>query len=201
MPSVSVAVMGGTFDPIHLGHIDMALKCKEMLNIDKILFIPTGDPPHKQGRSCNKYNRLAMTKLALSDCAWADVLDIEVLREGKTYTFDTLNQLHAMYRDSKIYYIIGADTLGELKSWYRIHDVAKMTDFILVRRMGVREEKLEELKKQAHDDLNLNVIDVCFTGLDISSTEIRSRVCNGKSIDGMVPGLVKEYIFEHGLYR
>ena len=196
----SIAIMGGTFDPIHLGHIDMALHCKEKYGLDEVVFIPTGDPPHKVGRDSTKYHRYEMTKLAVEGYAGFGVSDIEVLRDGKTYTFDTLTQLQEIYNDYDFYYIIGADTLKELHTWYRVHDVVKMTGFIVVGRTGIDGSKFKHLISEVKRDLGANIIDAQYMGLDISSTQVREYAKNGNDLTRLVPQEVLEYIVKNELY-
>jgi len=197
----NLCIMGGTFNPIHNGHLQMAYHCLEKFNFDLMLFIPTGDPPHKKDGAGNKYHRLAMTRLALDGHNRSEVSDIEVEREKKTYTFDTLNQLKKTYSDWNFYYIIGADTLKELHTWYRFQDVARLTCFVLVGRKGTERSEQDGVVDHLCKQYGASIIYADYIGPDISSTDIREMVSNGESIDKYVPGIVDKYIKDHGLYK
>lgn len=196
-----LCIMGGTFDPIHNGHLQMAQHCMQKFCFDKMLFIPTGDPPHKKNSACDKYHRLNMTRLALQDIDWADVSEIEVERNRTTYTFDTLNQLKSEYIEWDFYYIIGADTLKELHTWYRINDVATLTKFVLVGRNGTDIEQQETALRYVKDNYGASIIHADLVGLNISSTIIRNMVLNNSDFSSFVPESVGNYIKENGLYK
>lgn len=196
-----IGIMGGTFDPIHLGHTDMAEHCLRKFSLDKILFYRPGNPPHKKDTCLtDKADRLAMVRLATQRIDGFEVSDIEVKRNGPTYTLDTLIELSRQYREARFYYIIGADTLGELYSWHKIEEVAKRTRFIVVGRKNVEPEALHTFAARVRQDFDGQLIDAEYTGLDISSTLIRQRAAQGASLYGMVEPTVEAYIREHGLY-
>lgn len=197
----NLGIMGGTFDPIHKGHIDMAQQCMDRFSLTKMLFIPTGNPPHKQSNVTDKLHRLEMTRLAVNASTDFDVSDIEVSREGKTYTFDTLQILRDQYPGWGFYYIIGADTLEDLFSWYRIEDVARMTKFLIVGRNGITPDKLHTAAQRVREDFNAQLIDAQFVGLNISSTTIRDKTRNDESLKEYVTNDVEAYIYRHGLYK
>ena len=130
-----LGIMGGTFDPIHNGHIQMAQKCMEKFALDEVIFLPAGEPPHKRNYAVtDKYKRLEMTRLAVKEIPGFSVSDIEIERGGYTYTIDSLRELGQIYKNARFFYIIGADTLGELYTWRNIEEVARLTKFLVVGR-------------------------------------------------------------------
>ena len=197
----TLGIMGGTFDPIHIGHTDMSLFCKEKYNFDKFLFIPTGDPPHKKLQSGNKHHRLNMTQLAVNDIDFAEVSDMEICREKTTYTYDTLIALRAEYPDWEFFYIIGADTLADLHTWYRFADVVKLTNFLVVDREADNNLNVVDLMDNYRKNYNASIINTSYKGLNISSTEIRKRIKRNESISGMVDKAVEGYIYSNELYK
>ena len=197
----SLGIMGGTFDPIHNGHIAMAKHCMEHFSLDTVLFIPTGNPPHKRHGTTDKKLRLEMTRLAVRNLDGFEVSDIEVERSGMTYAFDTLQQLREKYPDYGFYYIIGADTLEDLYSWYRIEDVARMTKFLVVGRNGITSDQLHIAALRAREDFGAQLIDAQYVGPDISSTEIRQRARQGLSLKGYTTNEVEAFIYRNELYK
>ena len=197
----NLGIMGGTFDPIHNGHIAMAEHCQKAFSLERVLFIPTGNPPHKQNRASDKMHRLEMTRLAVEKTEGFEVSDIEVNRNGMTYAFDTLHQLKDEYPEWNLYYIIGADTLEDLYSWYRIEDVARLTKFLVVGRNGITSDQLHTAALRAREDFGAHLIDAQYTGPDVSSTVIRSLASEGRSLKGYVPDKVEAYIYLHELYK
>ena len=187
--------MGGTFDPVHLGHKEMARFCLEEFKLDKIMFLPLGDAPHKDKVS-NKEIRFEMLQAALKGQDDFFVSRIELDRIGKTYTFDTLNYLKENTSD-EYYFIIGGDTVNTLHKWYRVDDVLKMVEFIVVLRENVDiKESIIELQNRGGRFKLTN-----HTGLEISSTEVKRRVKNNENIDNLVDESVRKIIENNGLYK
>ena len=192
---MKIGIMGGTFDPIHLGHKEMAEFCLKEFNLDKIMFLPLGQAPHKD-KVTDKEIRFQMLNEALEGVKNCFVSRIELDRSGKTYTFDTLTYLKENTAD-EYFYIIGGDTVNTLHKWHRSQDVLKLVDFIVVLRQDANiEESLEELKQKGGKFYVTN-----HKGLNISSTEIKNRVKNGENIDGLVDENVRKLIEKYGLYK
>ncbi len=191
---MKTGIMGGTFDPVHLGHIEMAEFCKKEFSLDRIMFLPLGDAPHKKNVT-DKNIRLEMLFSATEGKKDFFVSTLETDRVGKTYTYDTLKILTEDKRN-EYSYIIGADTAEVLLTWYRAKDVFKMTDFIVVGRHdcalgegALQAEKAGAVFRFAN-----------HTGLDISSTEIRRRVKMGENAVELVGETVFGVIKKYGLY-
>lgn len=196
---MKAGILGGTLDPIHNGHIEIALKAMEVLGLDAVALMPSGDPPHKP-RVTDKRDRLAMVKLAAEAHPGLYASDIEINREGRTYTVDTLSALSVEQPDAKWTYIIGADTLNTLDSWREFPRVARLCDFAVINRPGCDVE-LAKLRAQSVEAcFGTKVAMLPLSGPALSSTKLREQVAAGEDISPYVPASVAEYIREHGLY-
>ena len=196
-----VGLMGGSFDPIHLGHIAIAGEARDALQLSHVLFLPSGRPPHKAHLGASPAQRLEMTRLAVEPLPWAQASDVEVCRQGTIYTVDTLQILSSQHPEAAFYYIIGADTLLDLPNWRNTQKVCTLCRFICLHRPGVADEAigtaLEDLRSRYGAQVHL----VPALGPDISSTEIRRRVARGQSTEGLLPCAVRAYIDRENLYR
>ena len=193
------AIMGGTLDPVHNGHIDIARAVLEKCGVDGVMLLPAGDPPHKR-RKANRWDRLEMARLAARTLPGMEVSDVEVCREGTTFTVDTLRQLHEMRPDTQWLYIIGADTLRVLDSWRCFSEVARLCEFVAVGRPGCDREQMEADAKRIREAYDVRITLLDAVGPDISSTDVRSAVAEGRDIGNLVPAPVEAYIREKGLY-
>lgn len=201
-PHNKMGILGGTFDPIHNGHIDMAMKIKEDMALDDMMLLPCGNPPHKPGEEItSKQKRFHMAALCAFETPGLMVSDFEIKREGYSYTVDTLKEFHEQYKDTDFYFIIGSDTLFELESWKDFPEICMLTEFICVRRTGDSNLRILAKIAELQEKYDAAIILSEYTGLEISSSDIRERVKNGETISGMVPLLVEEYIIESGLYQ
>ncbi|WZL78475.1 nicotinate-nucleotide adenylyltransferase [Eubacteriales bacterium mix99] len=200
--SRKTGILGGTFDPVHIGHLFIAEAARDAYGLDRVLFLPTGDPPHKKASHlASGRDRINMLRAALRDNPSFQVDDMEVAREGTTYTIDSLKELKERYPEDFLYFIIGGDTLLELKTWKDFCSVAGLCSFIAYHRPGYeREELAEEAERLA----GIYHADICFAegpGLDISSKYIRHRMERNQTVRYLVPKTVEDYIAEHHLYR
>ena len=141
---MNIGILGGTFNPIHYGHLFIAQYILDFMNLDKILFIPSGNPPHKNG-VIDKIHRLNMSILAISDNERFEIDEFEVQKENYSYAYDTLNYLKEKYVEDKLYYIIGQDAMIDFDKWHRYQEVGTMVDFIVVTRGEIFTQKLKEL--------------------------------------------------------
>ena len=200
MAGTSLGILGGTFDPIHIGHLRMAEHVFNSMELEKIIFIPAYVPPHKLGQDfAPAQDRYAMTELAVAAKPHFTVSDMELKRTGVSYTIDTIRQLHAQYGDRELNFIIGADSVAQLHTWHNIEEMLELTRFVAVWRPGYEgamEEMVQHLGQRARERVLLLDTPV----YDISSTEIRTRIRQGASLAGLVPQAVEKYIYEHGLY-
>ncbi|MBQ3302089.1 MAG: nicotinate-nucleotide adenylyltransferase [Coriobacteriales bacterium] len=194
-----IGIMGGTFDPIHRGHVGVAKQVKERFQLDQVLFIPTGDPHFKQGMtSASPQDRLVMTQLAIRDIDGFIASDMEVCREGVTYSVDTLEELSRLHPNDSFFFILASDAATQLHRWYRVERLAQLCDFIVVSRPGYPfDEALIH---------NLGLVPglryVLLDGLsyDVSSTGLREALAAGESVEDWLDPAVAEYIRSHGLY-
>ncbi|HYE81233.1 MAG TPA: nicotinate-nucleotide adenylyltransferase [Clostridia bacterium] len=198
-----IGVMGGTFDPIHYGHLVAAEEARAELGLDKVIFIPAGKPPHKQLQNItDPEQRYLMTVLATSSNPCFEVSRMEVDKDGLAYTFDTVRNLQQIYgEDTTIYFITGADAVLELLTWYRIKELLALCKFIAVTRPGFDKKELEQKIGEISSKYDGEIICIEAPLLDISSTDIRERVRNGSSIKYLLPETVEKYIVENRLYK
>lgn len=194
-----IGIMGGTFSPIHLGHIKLAKAAYLEFNLDKVLFIPSGNSYLKSDVLDSKY-RLDMTRLAVKDYDYFEVSTMEIDRGGASYSYETLEELRRIYPDSKLYFIVGADSFLYMDKWKEPSKIFKNATVLV----AVRDETtLDELKETALIYKNTYNAVCEFLSIDyinISSTEIRERIHEGKPVERMVPKSVYEYIKDNDLY-
>ncbi|ONI45448.1 nicotinate (nicotinamide) nucleotide adenylyltransferase [Candidatus Epulonipiscium fishelsonii] len=196
---MNIAILGGTFDPIHTGHLAIAQEVIDKMNIDKILFIPSGNPPHKN-EVTSKEDRFNMTKIAIMDNPKFEISDIEINKQNFSYTIDTINDLHHKYIEDNLFFIIGADNLKFISNWKDSKNLLKKCSFIVLSRPDVsNEDALKYLKDFKKQGAQMKYLESVL--LDISSSNIRDRVVMDQSIKYIVPENVIQYINKHGLYK
>lgn len=191
-----IGIFGGSFNPIHNGHIYVAEKVKEMLGLDKIIFIPTGIAPHKDNSDfASKEHRYNMVKLAVEDSF--EVSDIEVKTDKVCYAVDTMSEIKNMYANDDLFYIIGADSLIHFMEWKEPVKLFKMLHLVVVDREGADIDRIAEEYRQKYNAK----ITVChIKEYNVSSTEIRNCIKKTGRCTGMVPDKTEEYIIKHKLY-
>jgi nicotinate-nucleotide adenylyltransferase len=197
-----IGIMGGTFDPIHFGHLVLAETVRESMKLDRILFIPTGDPPHKQDQPVTSAaQRMEMVKLAIDDNGDFLCSDMEVKRPGYSYTVDTLERLREEYGDGcQLFFITGADAIIEILSWKNVERISKLCTFVAAARPGINQEKLSDFLEDLPEYLYNKIHVTQVPALQISSTAIREKSTVGKTIRYLLPDKVERYIRENGLY-
>lgn len=211
-----IGILGGTFDPIHLGHLRVAEEVGEEMGLERVYLIPSASPPHKDTKPVTPFpHRFAMTRLAAAESPLLEATDMEGRRRGLSYSIETLKEFRALFEsDLELFYIIGMDAFLEIESW---KDYARLFDhahFVVIRRPGVSPERLDPFLRNLGPGFrdgpatgtfvapsgNL-LIPMEATLLEISSTRIRQRVAEGKSIRFLVSDAVRSYIVEERLYR
>jgi len=199
-----IGILGGTFNPIHMGHLIMADEVCKRHHLSKVIFIPAYIPPHKYVNDLtDAKHRYQMVKAAINENDKFEISDIEIRREGKSYTIDTVQEiLHDYGQDCEVFLIIGADSLNELELWKNIKKLSQLCHFVIVNRPGFSTDATPRLAELIG---NKNISDIEKLRIEIepvgiSSTEIRKRLKDGVEIKGLVPDCVEAYIKEHGLY-
>ncbi len=192
--TVRLGVMGGTFDPIHHGHLVAASEVAHLFSLDEVVFVPTGQPWQKAERPVTEAEtRYLMTVIATADDPRFTVSRVDIEREGRTYTVDTLRDLHAQRPDAELFFITGADALGSILTWRDPHDVLDLAHLVAVTRPG-------HVVDAAHlPEGSATIVEV--PALAISSTDCRQRVAQGAPISYLVPAGVDRFIVKMGLYR
>ncbi len=197
---INIGIMGGTFDPIHYAHLATAEYIRETFNLDKILFIPTGNPPHKSKLRTDKIDRYNMVLLATMNNEDFVVSDIEIKRETRTYTIDTLKELHSIYKNANIYFITGADAICDMETWKNVSANFELATFIAANRPGISSKAANEKIKNLKEKYNAKIRSVNVPSLDISSTYIRERIKGNNSVKYLIPEIVENYIYDNKIY-
>ncbi len=188
-----VGIFGGTFDPIHHGHLITAQSVREIRDLDKIIFIPSFISPHKADvNSASPEHRMSMLKLAVDGIDFFEVSDYEILKEGISYTIDTLKEFKKKY--DELEFIIGYDNIFKFHTWKEPDEIMKLTKVLVLKR--------KSSKPHPFDDKYVEQATFVQTrGIEISSTDIREKVTQGMPIHYLVPEKVKEYIYSFNLYK
>ena len=200
-----IGILGGTFDPIHLGHLIIAEQARDQYKLDRVLLIPSGHSYFKDNRSRKVQPaqiRLEMTKIAAGNYKPFEVSDIEVNRPGNTYSFETLEELKAQNPESELFFIVGADTICSMRTCRepkRIFDVC--TVLAAMREDQVDPEEFQKQTRALQRDFGARIFPVSIPNIGISSTQIRERAASGKSVHYLVPDALESYIIETGIYK
>lgn len=197
-----IGIMGGTFDPIHLGHLQMAQESLRQAGLDQVLFMPSKIPPHKRERKITpETQRADMVCLAIQGKPEFVYSDVELRREGTTYTVETLRFLQNGHPAHDYYFIMGSDSLWQIEQWYQPAEIMRRAVILAVGREGLSARQMQEKVAQLTEKYQANIQIIDMPRVDISSSQIRERVQSGQSIEALVPGEVAEYIQRHSLYR
>ena len=185
-----VGILGGTFDPIHIGHLIAASSVYEALNLDSVVFIPAGDPWQKRDRDLSKgQQRLEMVKLATENDARFQVSDLEISRSGPTYAVDTVREWKRLNPSNELFWIVGSDALSGIPSWHEWEAFVSEVTIVAVNRVG------------QNDSVPFDFVSVDMPEVRISATELRDRFTNGLDTQYLVPKNVSQYISDQGLYQ
>jgi nicotinate-nucleotide adenylyltransferase len=218
---LKVGVFGGTFNPIHNGHLRAAEEVREKLGFEKILFIPSGKPPLKTEDIAVAAHRFEMARLAILDNPFFEISDIETKRTGKSYTVKTIEELKKAYPSREFYLILGIDAFLDIPNWRRPERLIALADFVIISRPGSRFADLrlspyiQKINRQTLRRIDDAEQDVCtlalesrreaillgITPMEISATDIRNTFKKGKSIKYLLPAEVQSYIINNKLYK
>ena len=199
-----IGILGGSFNPVHIGHLLLAQNALENFELDKVLFMPCHIQPLKDPLMlASPEHRVAMIEQAVIDNIQFELLDIEIARGGTSYAIDSVKKIRQLFPGAELFFIIGGDTLNELHQWREIYELLKLCRFVTLSRPG------QDVSDFTAEKLNLDppwpavILDSVAHGrlIDISSSDIRHRVAEGMSIRYLVPSLVEMYIAEHNLYK
>ncbi len=198
---MKIGIMGGTFDPIHYGHLILAETAYDRFNMDKVLIMPAGDPYFKADRGVSAdEDRAEMVKLAIQGNPHFEFSDLELAREGDTYTVDTLTILREQYPSDDLYLIVGSDTLFQMEKWYKPQEIFNLAK-ILSSSRNIEASELNDQMDYLRKKFSAKIVNLYMPNIDISSTDIRDKVKHGMSVRYFLPDSVIDYIHEKGLYH
>ena len=201
MKKRKVGIMGGSFDPIHLGHLVVANEVLNIYKLDEIIFVPSGNPPHKQGLIADSFHRLLMVNLAVLTNEKFSVSDFEIKSPEKSYTLNTLREFHKLYPNTEFYFITGTDAVIDIPNWHEPEELLKLCRFIAVCRPGVSMEDAKSKINEIETNLDGNIEMLKVPMLQISSTDIRERFKMAISAKYLLPESVERYIIKNELYK
>jgi nicotinate-nucleotide adenylyltransferase len=192
-----IGILGGTFDPIHLGHLAAAQAAMECAHLDRVVFIPSAQPPHRGPARATATDRLAMSRLAIDGDPRYEVSDVEIKRGGPSYTVDTLEELHRSFPNDQLFLILGWDAARLFRTWHEPDRVGSLASIVIVDR-GQSQPALSELQAIGLAPERLSLCHVRTP--EISGSELRRAIEAGESVAGKVPPAVERYIAAHHIY-
>ncbi len=189
-PKEKIGLLGGTFNPPHIGHLVIADQVRNQLGLEEVWFVPTSTPPHKEGKTTIDGDmRVDMLLRAIQGNSYFDLNTLEIDRGGVSYTYDTIKELQDRHPDKEFFFIVGADMVQDLPNWYKIDELIEMVQFVGVNRLDYERES------------QYPIIWVDVPNVDISSTELRHRISQGEAVRYLIPASVVAYIVENELYQ
>lgn len=191
-------VLGGTFDPIHAGHLAILDQVRHAVGAGEAWLVPTATPPHRRPTHAGAADRLAMVEAAAAGLPGVRVLDLEIRREGLSYTIDTLDELERLHPGVEIWFTLGADAAREVHTWHRAAELLARARFVVVNRSGVPPVDETEARRLGFDPARTRLVHL--DSPPVSATEIRRRAAAGESLAGLVPDAVARMIAARGLY-
>ena len=197
-----IGIFGGTFDPPHMGHLQCAEIAMRELGLSKVLFIPNKIPAYKisEHSVSDENDRLAMLQLLVENKEWARISDIELKREGNTYTSDTLRELRVLYPNDELVLIIGSDSLCSLKNWHEPEEVCRLSTIAVLKRNTDSPDELSDCAGALENDYGAHIIILNNPFFDVSSTYIREAIKSGYSVAQFIPENIVQYIQKRDLY-
>jgi len=195
-------IIGGTFDPIHVGHMYIATKAQQYLGLDKVIFMPSGMPPHKEGKDVTPSKlRYKMVEAAIKGKNNFEISDYEIKKNGYSYTYETMEYFKEKEINTEWYFISGCDCLFSLDKWKNVDRIMKACKFVVFNRPGYNDDDIRKQKKAVEEKYDTSIIFLDFLLLEVSSTYIRSAVKEKKDASSFLPEGVYEIIEQHGLYQ
>lgn len=197
-----IGVFGGTFDPIHIGHIYIAYEAYKLLELDEVIFMPAGNPPHKKWKYVtDEIIRYEMVKKAIEPYSFFSINNYEIEKEGLSFTYETLRYLHESFKEVELYFITGADCLINLNSWKNIKEIFRLSNLVVFNRTGFDKNDLLKRKETFDREYFTNIIYLDLLNIEISSTIIRERVFDSLEVKFFLPPGVGDIIEKYNLYR
>jgi len=196
---LKLGILGGTFDPIHVGHLAVAKAAIECAQLDRVLFVPSALPPHRAAAQAPAEDRLAMTNLAVRGEPNFEVSDVEVRRGGRSYTVETLSELHRAHPDDELFLILGWDAARLFRTWHQPERVSSLASVVIVDRPGQGPPAQSELAGLGLDPAR--VIKCHVPTPDVSGSALRRAIAAGQPVTGQLPPAVERYVADHDLYR
>lgn len=197
---MKIGIFGGTFDPVHYGHLLLAETCREQLELHVVRFVPAGSPPHKTGNAITDgHTRADMLKLAVSGYPEYQIDRREIRRQGPSFTVDTLTEFRSEHPDDELFFLMGADSLVEMPTWRQPERIVELATVVAVNRPGVALPTTAALEKQI-GRLADRVRVISMPGTDLSASALRQRVRDGRPLRFMTPKAVEAFIRQHDIY-
>ena len=197
-----IGIFGGSFDPVHEAHISLAKDALQQCELDSVIFVPAKIQPFKAGRDVTAVeDRLAMVRLGIAGEPGMDFSEFECRSEGISYSYLTMRYMADKYKNTDLYMIMGTDSFLMIEKWKNSKELLQNYSFIVGSRPGYREDELKECISRLRNEYGVLVVNIDNIKMDISSTDIRNRIRDGRSILGLVPESVERYIQDRGLYR
>ena len=197
-----LGIFGGTFDPVHYGHLLLAETCREQLKLDEVRFVPAATPPHKlHHKISNGEARADMLSLAVSGYPEFVVDRRELKRKGPSYTVDTLAELAVEFPDAELFFLAGADSLRDFFSWREPERITQLATLVACNRSGLPELQNEQVVEWVGAAIAEHILILQMPGTNISASEMRDRVRNGQNLRFLTPRAVEAFVIEHGLYH
>ncbi|HAX61791.1 MAG TPA: nicotinate (nicotinamide) nucleotide adenylyltransferase [Elusimicrobia bacterium] len=198
---MKIGIFGGSFDPVHKGHIALAKKALRQLKLDFLFFVPAFLPPHKFRKLSDAFHRKRMLQLAVKNFPKFKISDFELKLKKKTYTYQTLRYFRRKYSAAELYFLIGSDSARDLKNWKNVKEITRLSKIVFAEREGYKAKisatgGSADMCGRKKDFLKLEGIIA-----DISSTAIRDKIKKGSSVKGLVPTVIENYINKNGLYK
>lgn len=213
---MKLGILGGTFDPIHFGHLRTAEEMCQELDLEKVYLIPSASPPHKNNDPIVSFqHRLNMVRIAVEDTPLLEALDLEGNRPGLSYSIETLQEIHDMFDPApELFFILGTDAFLEIETWKEYRKLFDYAHFVVIQRAGHEEKRFTPFLEKIREDVattgdpnvyttssGMTIMITASTFLEISSTRIRQMLVTGKSVRFLLPETVREYIMQNGLYN
>ncbi len=197
-----IGIFGGTFNPPHLGHLLLASEVREKAELDRLIFMPCAVPPHKACATIpDGYHRLNMVKLAIGDNPCFEVSDMEIEAGGKSYTAKTLERMEKIYPNDRLCLVVGADSLCDMEKWFCPEEIFKRAEIIVAMRGGMREAELNAAIDFFRQKYNADITKISMKAIEMSSSDIRQRISENKTIKYMVSDQVIDYICKNRIYE